>query len=101
MKIYISGPVTGNREYKEQFGSMSYMLKKDGHQPVNPVHIMESVRGVLDYKTILNADLELLGGCDAIIMMKGWKDSEGAQKELKKAQRIGLEVLFEEEREEG
>lgn len=100
MKIYISGPVTGNREYKEQFGSMSYMLKKDGHQPVNPVHIMESVRGVLDYKTILNADLELMEGCDAIIMLKGWRESEGSQREMKKALRLGLEVLFEEECEE-
>ena len=100
MKVYISGPVTGNREYREDFGSMSYMLKKNGHQPINPVHIMESVRGVLDYKTILNADLEMLEGCDAIIMLQGWKDSEGAQKEFKKAQRLGLEVLFEEDRNE-
>ena len=84
MNVYISGPVTGNKDYKEQFGSMSYLLKREGHGAVNPVQIMEPVRGVLDYKTILQADLELLEGCDAILLLPGWQDSHGACKEYDK-----------------
>lgn len=94
MKIYISGPVTGHKNYKEQFGSMSYLLKREGHGAVNPVQIMEPVCGVLDYKTILQADLELLEGCDGILMMPGWEESQGAQKEYAKATRQGLQVFF-------
>ena len=94
MKVYISGPVTGNKEYKEQFGSMSYLLKREGHGAVNPVQIMEPVRGVLDYKTILQADLELLEGCDGILMMPGWEESQGAQKEYDKALRLGLKMFY-------
>lgn len=92
MKIYISGPVTGHKNYKEQFGSMSYLLKKYGHKPVNPVQVMDSVRGVLDYKTILNADLDLLEGCDAILLLPGWQDSHGACKEYDKAVRLGIKI---------
>ena len=94
MKVYISGPVTGNKDYKEQFGSMSYLLKREGHGAVNPVQIMEPVRGVLDYKTILQADLELLEGCDAILFMSGWDNSKGCKKEYDKAERLGLKMYF-------
>lgn len=94
LKVYISGPVTGNKEYKEQFGSMSYLLKREGHGAVNPVQIMEPVRRVLDYKTILNADLELLEGCDAVLFMPGWEDSKGCKKEYDKALRLGLKMFY-------
>ena len=94
LKVYISGPMTGNKNYKEHFGSMSYLLKKSGHKPINPVHIMDSVRGILDYKTILNADLELLEGCDAILFMSGWDNSKGCKKEYDKAERLKLKMFF-------
>lgn len=92
MNVYISGPVTGNKDYKEQFGSMSYLLKREGHGAVNPVQIMEPVRGVLDYKTILQADLDLLEGCDAILLLPGWQDSHGACKEYDKSVRLGIKI---------
>lgn len=94
MKIYISGPVTGHKNYKEQFGSMSYLLKKYGHKPVNPVQVMDSVRGVLDYKTILNADLELLEGCDGILLLPGFEESKGAKKEFEKAKKLELKIFY-------
>lgn len=94
MNVYISGPVTGNKDYKEQFGSMSYLLKKYGHKPVNPVQVMDPVRGVLDYKTILNADLELLEGCDGILLMPGFEESNGAKKEFEKAKRLELKIFY-------
>lgn len=94
MKVYISGPMTGHRDSRERFGGISYLLKKEGHGAVNPVQIMEPVHGVLDDNTILNADLELLEGCDAIIMLPGWEDSKGARKEYDKANRLGLKTFY-------
>ena len=41
-------------------------------------------------------DLELLRRCDAIYMLGGYGDSNGALQELKLAQELGLEVLYEE-----
>jgi hypothetical protein len=39
--------------------------------------------------------LELVSRSDAIYMMKGYEQSEGAKKELELAEELGLEVLFE------
>lgn len=97
MKVYISGPVTGNKDAREWFGSMSYLLKRAGFGAVNPVQIMEPVAHVLDYRTILQADLELLEGCDAILMLPGWENSQGANKEYDKATRLGMKKFFVEE----
>ena len=38
-------------------------------------------------------DLRLLDACDAILMVEGWQNSNGARAELERAQRLGLPVL--------
>lgn len=43
----------------------------------------------------LDGDIEILRRCDAIYMLKGWEKSEGAIKEYKYANTLGLEVLCE------
>ena len=35
-KIYISGPITGNPNYKKQFAMVSRKMAKDGHIVVDP-----------------------------------------------------------------
>lgn len=51
--------------------------------------------GLCDDDIFLEGDLEILRRCDAIYMLSGWEKSIGATNELKEAQRIGLEILFE------
>ena len=43
----------------------------------------------------LVGDLEILKRCDAIFMLEGWKDSEGARAELQLAVDLGLEIQYE------
>ena len=43
----------------------------------------------------LPGDLEILRRCDAIYMLKGWEQSEGAMAELKLAKETGLEIYYE------
>lgn len=43
----------------------------------------------------LPGDLEILSRCDAIYMLKGWRDSEGATGELDLAQKLGLDIYYE------
>ena len=44
----------------------------------------------------LVGDLEILKRCDAIFMLEGWKDSEGARAELNLAKELKLEIIHEE-----
>lgn len=43
----------------------------------------------------LKGDLEMLRRCDAIYILKDWKQSEGSQAEVRLAYKLGLEVYFE------
>jgi hypothetical protein len=63
-KIYISGKITNNANYKADFEAAEFALKIAGFQPVNP------------------AEEQLTDGatwCDAIYMLNGWRESVGAR----------------------
>ena len=49
-----------------------------------------------EYMMWLKGDLEIISRCDAIYMLDNWRDSKGAQIELKEAIRLGKEILYEE-----
>ena len=36
MKVYISGKITGNENYREEFAKAQAELEKDGHIVLNP-----------------------------------------------------------------
>ena len=42
----------------------------------------------------LDGDLELLRHSDIIVMLKGWEKSEGAIMEHAEAQKLGLEIIY-------
>lgn len=45
----------------------------------------------------LAGDLEMLRRCDAVFMLRGWRDSRGATAEHEEAVARGLEILYEED----
>ena len=47
----------------------------------------------IPYETWIEGDLEILRRCDAICMLPGWEQSNGARIELALAYDLGLEVL--------
>ena len=50
-----------------------------------------------EWKTYMAGLLAILGRCDAIYMMKDWEESKGAPIELREAQALGLEIIYEPE----
>ena len=44
---------------------------------------------------IMPVDLEIINRCDAIYLLKGWKQSKGAVREWKRALALGLELYIE------
>lgn len=47
-------------------------------------------------KDFIKGDLEIVSRCDAIFMLKGFRQSIGAMVELKEAKRLGLGIYYEE-----
>ena len=95
MRIYISGAITGTTDYKERFKKAEKELLKKGYEVINPVNIAENLPP-LNYNEYLTIDLLLLSLCDAIYMLKGWHNSNGAIKEYTIANKTNKLVIFEE-----
>ena len=50
---------------------------------------------VADHNLWLGGDIEMIRRCDAIYMLKGFRQSAGAKEELKLAKELGLEIHYE------
>lgn len=49
---------------------------------------------LFDYERILAVDLEAVATCDAIVLLPGWENSNGAKRELVHAISLGLAVYL-------
>lgn len=99
MKIYIAGRITGLKtyEYRLKFGYRAAKLKEDGHKVINPVHIGEYLLSEgFDYEDVMKHCFSSIDVCDAVYMLKDWKDSPGATREHDYAKIIGKEIIYEE-----
>lgn len=62
MKIYLSGKITGDADYKSKFNSMSEKLKALGYAVSNPAVLPDG----FDYEDYMKIDLCALSICDVI-----------------------------------
>ena len=95
MKIYISGQMTGLTEHriKHHFGEAEKYLRQEGFVPVNPA-VLQGVPG-LEHDEYMAIDLTMLSLCDAIYMLRGWEESNGAKIELAQAIKDGKKIILE------
>lgn len=90
-KIYISGAISNNPSYKKQFTDKFKELESE-YRVLTPLFINAD----LSWKEYMKIDLAMIKICDCIYMMKGWKNSRGAQIENIYAGILGKEIIYEE-----
>jgi hypothetical protein len=106
-KIYISGPMRGYENLNfDAFDEMEQHLKAEGWTVINPVAMDRLMNGWDKYPPedwqwtqedvydCMRRDLCFVFECDAIYMLKGWKDSDGANAEYALAKCLGLELIY-------
>lgn len=94
--IYISGAVTNNPNYKQEFAEAEIRLKKAGYKEIiNPVKIMANLPPETPYKVYMDLSLFLLRDCSEVYMLDGWKNSKGARLEHEYAECAGMKILYE------
>jgi nucleoside 2-deoxyribosyltransferase len=103
MKIYISGKITNNPHYVEDFKEVEEILKsyKD-IEPLNPVSLdpvdMDDRFSKDAWFKFMDRDMRLVEECDAIILLTkrraSWKKSPGARIEYWVAKKFNKKIFY-------
>jgi len=98
MLIYVAGPYRGyiNKNIKEA-REVAIKLWDKGHTVICPHLNTEHFEDELPEVDFIEKDLDIVGRCDAIVMTKEWKKSEGARREKEYAESIGIPVYYDPE----
>ena len=90
--IYISGPMTGYENFnRKEFNHKANILTDVGYNVLNPATLPNGL-SQLQYMSICQS---MVLASQSIYMLIGWQASEGAKAELALAQKIKLEVIYE------
>lgn len=92
-KMYLSGKITGDSNYRQKFNAMTEELLSYGYVVFNPAVLPDG----FEYEDYMDLDLLILSRCDAIFLLRDWKSSPGAKRELEEAKRLGLQILTEDD----
>lgn len=103
--VYICGPMTGLKCFNfKEFFYWQGVLELEGYRVLNPAeHDLEKMfdgwRYSEDqYEEVLQYDLNLIEQeADCLFVLKGWKSSSGAGREIKLATDLGLPILLQED----
>ena len=91
MKVYLSGKITGDAGYRQKFEAVQNELTSYGYVVFNPAVLPDG----FEYEDYMSLDLLILSRCDAFYLLRDWKNSPGAKRELEEAKRLGLQILDE------
>lgn len=89
-KIFISGKITDDPNYKEKFNAVAERLAEFGYIPLNPAILPQGMT-VSEYMKI---GLAMIDCADCVLMLKDWQDSRGAKIEYAYAKYCSKSIVF-------
>ena len=97
MRIYISGQISNleKSDYMERFAKAEKELSEQGYSVINPAKVNAQLPEDTSYEEYMKMSFCMLDMCDAIFMLKKWRESKGACIEYGYALGKGLNVEFE------
>lgn len=100
-RIYISGGITGVRNYKARFYDAQNQLEsRYDCIVVNPVMLGTKVESVVDspqWHHYMRECVKWLAMCDKVFMLRGWWRSRGARVEWMLAKILRIDVMYQHE----
>lgn len=91
--VYLSGAITGNNNYKEDFACAERFLSQMGYSVLNPAKVGDELPD-LTYEQYMKICYRLVDIADIIFMVSGWQKSKGANAELSYAKSLGKKVMY-------
>ena len=93
MLVYVSGPMTGLPDHNyPAFATAATRLRELGYDVLNPG---ETAGGAthLDRDTYMKIDISYVSAADAVALLPGWADSNGANLEVLVARALGKAIF--------
>lgn len=93
MKLYLSGPISNNPDFKAAFMEAETTLRGAGYDVINPVRLNHS--GASEHEDFMRTDIRALCSSDVegVALLPLTAHSRGAITELMVAESIGIPVL--------
>lgn len=88
MKVFISGKITGNANYKAEFQEVADWLERNGHTVVMSTSLPKG----LEQKDYFRICLAMIESVDAVVFLPNWINSDGAQLEHAVCDYLGIPV---------
>ena len=97
MKIYISGAITNNPNYKEDFERAEDYLQREypNDEIINPALVNSFLPKSTTYEEYMKMCFCMLDMADAIFMIDGWEKSCGASQEYGYAMAKDMTIMYE------
>lgn len=90
--IYISGPITGTKDYMQRFEKAEKELTEKGYSVINPAKVNAMLPQDATWEEYIKVSLTLLSICTGVYMMPGWRESRGAVLEFMQARRNEMQI---------
>lgn len=87
--VYLAGPITGVKDYWRPFCEAKFELKRRYVQVLDPTTLPDGMTPA-QYMRIC---LAMVDDADAVLLMPGWENSQGATVEAMYAKYIGKPVF--------
>lgn len=101
MRCYISGKITANPTWREEFEAAEETVAGMGYEAVSPRKIADALDrvsgrapGTGQYAEYMAADIRALADCDVIAFLPNHAESQGSRLERAIAQALGMNEEF-------
>jgi hypothetical protein len=90
LKVYISGKITGERDYRKKFFEVERQLREMGHVPISPA-IQPDGLTPADY---IRVDLAFIDAAEVVLFLPDYTESRGATLEWHYCQYVGKQCAY-------
>ncbi|GAB6393607.1 MAG: DUF4406 domain-containing protein [Treponematales bacterium] len=88
-RLYLSGKITGDPNYKAKFRAAQVLLEQAGYRVGNPASLDMPEEA---WKAAMRKALILMLTCDGVALLDDWRDSRGARLEISLALSMDIAV---------